>query len=246
MFLELLLFVNYSQIRRGYISKKQVELLHSTFCKYFPDFDNLFRAGSCIYAEILVGAKNSRQVSRILLKISKLFGMLQILMQKLFKRHAHRYYVAVNIHMIYWMTKPIIELVSRFNDPRFQEFNSRWGARLRLLPAPSSHSRIEMMNPMNDFRLQNAGLNFFLRLQCLGRSPITSPELQILIYWALEAQNEFKDADARMFGSSHPMMSVTTWKTYSCGDILSLLKESDMLSRALRLFFRQKRQSICQ
>jgi hypothetical protein len=242
MFLELLLFVNYSQMLRGCMNKAEMEFLHSYFCTYFPDFDNLFRKGSRIYAQIRVGG--SRQTTRRLCNISKLFAMSQILMQKLFKRHEHRYYVAVNIHMIYWMTKPIIELVSRFNDPRFQKFNSRWGARLRLLPAPSSYSMIEMINPINDFRLQNAGLIFFVRLKCLGRSPITSPELQILIYWALEAQNEFKDADARMVGSTHPMMSVTEWKTYSCGEILDLLKQSDMLLRVLRLFLREKRQSL--
>lgn len=246
MFLELLLFVNYSQMCRGCIGKQQVEFLHSRFCTYFPDFDKLFRKGSIIYAQIRLGAKMSLKVSRRLINVFEMFGMSQTLMRRFFGIREHGCYLTVNMHMIYWMTKPIIELVSRFNDPRFQKFNSRWGARLRLLPAPSSHSMIEMINPINDFRLQNAGLIFFVRLQCLGRSPITSPELQILIYWALEAQNEFKDADARMFGSTHPMMSVTEWKTYSCGEILDLLKQSDMLLRVLRLFLREKRRLLSQ
>jgi hypothetical protein len=80
-------------------------------------------------------------------------------------------------------------------------------------------------------------------LQCLGSN---HSELQILIYWAIEAQNEYKDADARMFGSSYTMMSVSMRKGFSCGDILDLLKESDMLVRALYLFLiekKQKRQS---
>ena len=69
MFLELLLFVIYSRMRRGCIGKQQVEFLHSRFCTYFPDFDNLFRKGSIIYAQIRRGAKMSLKVSRRLLKI---------------------------------------------------------------------------------------------------------------------------------------------------------------------------------
>jgi hypothetical protein len=245
MFLELLLFVNYSQMRRGCISKQQVEFLHSRFCAYFPDFDNLFREGSRIYAQICVGG--SRQTTRRLRNISKLFAMSQIIMRSFFGRCHHAYYVRVNLHLIYWMNKPIIELISRFNDPRFHDFKPKWGARMRLLPAPSSpYSRIDIIEPREDFRLQNAGLNFYMRLQCLGSSPITSPELQILIHWAIEAENEFRGSDAYMFGSSYPMMSAMTWKNYSCGKILDLLKESDILSRVLRLFLRQKRQLLRQ
>ena len=92
----------------------------------------------------------------------------------------------------------------------------------------------------------NDGLNLHLHLKCLEISPITSTELKILIHWALEAENEFRDADKRMFGYSYLMMSVTEWKTYSCGEILDLLKQSDMLLRVLRLFLRQKRQLLRQ
>ena len=60
----------------------------------------------------------------------------------------------------------------------------------------------------------------------------------------LEAKNEFRDADERMFGYCYPMMSVTEWKTYSCGEILDLLKQSDMLLRVLRLFLREKRRLL--
>jgi hypothetical protein len=90
----------------------------------------------------------------------------------------------------------------------------------------------------------NDGLNLHLHLKYLEISPITSTELKILIHWALEAENEFRDADMRMFGYSYPMMSVNDWKSYSVGEILNFLKESDMLLRVLRLFLREKRQSL--
>ena len=82
MFLELLLFVNYSRIYRGCVCKADEESLHAHFCKYFPDFDKLFRTGSSIYAAILFGSKKPQRVSRRLLKISKMFGMSQILMRR--------------------------------------------------------------------------------------------------------------------------------------------------------------------
>jgi hypothetical protein len=245
MFLELLLFVIYSQMLRGCISKAEKEFLHSYFCTYFPDFDNLFRKGSRIYAQIRVGG--SRQTTRRLCNISKLFAMSQIIMRSFIGRREYGCYVRVNLHLIYWMNKPIIELISRFNDPRFHDFKPRWGARMRLLPAPSSpYSMINMIDAMRDFRLQNSGLNFYVRLQCRGSSQIASDELQILIYWAIQAENEFRDSDAYMFGSSYPMMSVTTWTGFSIGEILGLLKESDMLSRVLRLFLREKRRLLSQ
>ena len=243
MFLELLLFVNYSRICRGCVCKADEESLHAHFCKYFPDFDKLFRTGSSIYAGILVGAKKTQRVSRRLLKISKLFGMSQILMRRFFGRREHWYYVAVNLHMIYWMTKPIIEIVSRFNDPRFIDFSPFWGARQRLLPAPS-HSSAEIKFPnVKDYRFQNAGLNFFMRIKCIGKK-FNFFEIIFLINWAIEAENEVKDADERMFGSSYPMMSVSQLKEYSCGDILHLLEQSDILPRALCLFLGEKENSI--
>jgi hypothetical protein len=211
-----------------------MEFLHSRFCTCFPDFDNLFYQGSRIYAQILVGAKKSLKVSRRLIKISELFGISQILMRKFFGRREHGCYVAVNMHMIYWINKPIIELISQFNDPRFHEFKPNCGARLRLLPAPSSpYSGIDLMDIRGEFRLQNNALNSYVYSQCLGRIQITSKELQILVHWAIQAQNEYKDADARMFGSSYPI-------------ILNLLKESDMLPRVLRLFLREKRRLLRQ
>jgi hypothetical protein len=149
--------------------------------------------------------------------------------------------------MIYWMNKPIIELISRFNDPLFNDFMPKWGARTRLLPAhSSSYLRIDLIHVRHDYRCMNDGLNLHLHLKCLEISPITSTELKILIYWALEAKNEFRDADERMFGYCYPMMSVTEWKTYSSGAILNFLKNSDMLPRVLRLFLRQKRQLLRQ
>jgi hypothetical protein len=54
-------------------------------------------------------------------------------------------------------------------------------------------------------------LNFFVSFQYIG---INHSELQILIYWAIDAQNEYKDTDARIFGSSYTMMSVSMWKGF--------------------------------
>ena len=77
--------------------------------------------------------------------------MSQILMRGFFGRREHGCYMAVNMHMIYWMNKPIIELISRFNDPRFHDFKQKWGARRRILLAPSSpYSGIDVIT---DFRM---------------------------------------------------------------------------------------------
>ena len=82
-----------------------------------------------------------------------------------------------------------------------------------------------------------------MRIKCIGKK-FNFFEIIFLINWAIEAENEVKDADERMFGSSYPMMSVSQLKEYSCGDILHLLEQSDILPRALCLFLGEKENSI--
>jgi hypothetical protein len=192
------------------------------------------------YADILVGAKTSRRLSasRRLLKIAKLFGMAHLLMRRFFRGETWECYVRVNLHMIYWMVTPMIELTSRFNNPRLHGFNSDWGARLRLLPAPSPVFLGIGIDPM-DYRVQNIHLNNLVRQhqQSLG---VSSTELKLLIIWAVEAIEELRDWDAYMLGSSYPMMSFNTWTSWDSVDICDFLKQYYMLSRALRLLRREK------
>ena len=239
MFLELLLFVIYSRMIL-FCGTSQNNIITSLFRTYFPDFDRQLRIGSRIYADILVGAKTSRRLSasRRLLKIAKLFGMAHLLMRRFFRGGTWGCYVRVNLHMIYWMVTPIIELTSRFNNPRLHDFNSDWGARLRLLPAPSPVFLGIGIDPM-DYRVTNVNLNSLVRQhqQSLG---VSSTELNLLIVWAVEAIEEFRDWDAHMVGSSYPMMLFNTWTSWYIVDICDFLKQYYMLSRALRLLRREK------
>ena len=248
MLLELLLFVNYSQMCRRR-KRDSEEFIRSCFEKYFRDFDKMLCEGACIYSRILFGTKSRglERVSLRLLKISKMFGMSQILENKLFQGLHQVHHVKVIVHMIYWMTKPIVELISHLNDPKKHGSKPIWGARRILLPAPSYLYSNILMIGLFDYRLGNVKLACEVRKYCeTYKSTFSEKELTILTHWAIEALMEFKDADARMFGYTHIILSPAKWIELSLEQILKMLEQSDILARALHLFLRQKRQSIRQ
>ncbi len=250
MFLELLLFVNYLQMcrRRERVTEKFIRFIRSYFDKYFlPYFDKMYFEGSHLYSHILVGTKSKGQkrVSLRLLTISKMFGMSQILVNKLFQGLCQENHVKVIVHMIYWMTKPIVKLISHSNDPEHHDFKHIYGPRWVLLPAPSySYSNIMMINPF-DYRLGNVELACEVSKYCeTSKSKGSKNELQLLMHWATQAKMEFNDSDARMFGCTHLILSPMRWIDLSYEEILKLLEKSDILGQALRLFLRDKNKSI--
>jgi hypothetical protein len=82
--------------------------------------------------------------------------------------------------MIYWMTKPIVELISHLNDPKKHGSKPIWGVRRILLPAPSySYSDITKIG-FFDYRLGNVELAYEVRKYC-ETSKLTFSEKELII-----------------------------------------------------------------